>query len=62
MGATNIVVEGPTDQYLLSELVRAFVTPDNVSELLDLNAVVIWNRSWQTTGILPNCRGKPANA
>lgn len=41
MGATNIVVEGPTDQYLLSELVREFVTPDNVSELLDLNAVVM---------------------
>jgi predicted ATPase len=41
MGATNIVVEGPTDQYLLCELVRAFVTPDNVSELLDLNSVVM---------------------
>jgi ABC-type cobalamin/Fe3+-siderophores transport system ATPase subunit len=41
MGATNIVVEGPTDQYLLSELVREFVTPDNVSELLDLNSVVM---------------------
>jgi hypothetical protein len=41
MGATNVVVEGPTDQYLLSELVRRFVTPDNVSELLDLNSVVM---------------------
>lgn len=41
MGATNIVVEGPTDQYLLSELVRQFVTPDNVSEFLDLNSVVM---------------------
>lgn len=41
MGATNIVVEGPTDQYLLSELVREFVTPNNVSELLDLNSVVM---------------------
>lgn len=41
MGATNVVVEGPTDQYLLSELVRQFVTPDNVSELLDLNAIVM---------------------
>ncbi|MBI5760154.1 MAG: AAA family ATPase [Planctomycetales bacterium] len=41
MGATNIVVEGPTDQFLLSELVRQFVTPDNVSELLDLNAIVM---------------------
>jgi AAA domain, putative AbiEii toxin, Type IV TA system len=41
MGATNIVVEGPTDQFLLSEMVREFVTPDNVSELLDLNAIVM---------------------
>ncbi len=41
MGATNLVVEGPTDQFLLSELVRIFVTPDNVSELLDLNAIVM---------------------
>jgi predicted ATPase len=41
MGATNVVVEGPSDQYLLSELVRRFVTPDNVSELLDLNSVVL---------------------
>lgn len=41
MGATNVVVEGPTDQYLLSELVRKFITPDNVSELLDLNSVVM---------------------
>lgn len=41
MGATNVVVEGPIDQFLLSELVRQFVTPDNVSELLDLNAIVM---------------------
>ena len=41
MGATNIVVEGPTDQFLLSELVRQFITPDNVSELLDLNSIVM---------------------
>ena len=41
MGATNLVVEGPTDQFLLSELVREFVKPDNVSELLDLNAIVM---------------------
>ena len=41
MGATNVVVEGPTDQYLLSELIRRFITPDNVSELLDLNSVVM---------------------
>lgn len=41
MGATNVVVEGPTDQYLLAELVRRFITPENVSELLDLNALVL---------------------
>jgi ABC-type cobalamin/Fe3+-siderophores transport system ATPase subunit len=41
MGATNVVVEGPTDQFLLSELIRQFVTPDNVSEFLDLNSIVM---------------------
>ena len=41
MGATNVVVEGPTDQYLLCELVRQFVTPENVNDLLDLNSVVM---------------------
>jgi ABC-type cobalamin/Fe3+-siderophores transport system ATPase subunit len=41
MGATNVVVEGPTDQFLLSELVRQYITPDNVNELLDLNAIVM---------------------
>jgi hypothetical protein len=41
MGATNVVVEGPTDQFLLSELVRYFATPDNVNELLDLNSLVM---------------------
>lgn len=41
MGATNVVVEGPTDQYLLSELVRHFARPENINELLDLNSVVL---------------------
>ncbi len=41
MGATNVVLEGPTDQYLVSELVRAFVQPDNVSAFLDLNSVTL---------------------
>ena len=41
MGATNVVVEGPTDQYVLAELIRRFIAPDNVSELLDLNSVVM---------------------
>ena len=41
MGATNVVVEGPTDQYLISELIRYFAKPDNINELLDLNSVVV---------------------
>lgn len=41
MGTANVVLEGPTDQFLLSELVRAFATPGNVSEYLDLNAVTL---------------------
>ncbi|HUZ97476.1 MAG TPA: AAA family ATPase, partial [Edaphobacter sp.] len=41
MGATNLLLEGPTDQYLLSELIRFFVTPDTVSDYLDLNSVVL---------------------
>lgn len=41
MGATNVVVEGPTDQYILCELIRKFVTPENVNDLLDLNSIVM---------------------
>ncbi|WP_437202066.1 ATP-dependent nuclease [Planctomicrobium sp. SH664] len=41
MGATNVVVEGPTDQFLICELIRAYARPDNISELLDLNSVVM---------------------
>lgn len=41
MGATNVVVEGPSDQYILSELVRHFARPDNINELLDLNSIVM---------------------
>lgn len=41
MGGVNVVLEGPTDQYLIAELVRTFVTPDNASEYLDLNSVVL---------------------
>lgn len=40
LGADNILLEGATDQYLLTELIRIFATPKNVSEFLDLNAVV----------------------
>lgn len=41
MGATNIVLEGPTDQYLITEVVRVNAKPDTVSEWLDLNSVVL---------------------
>ena len=41
MGATNLVVEGPADQYIICELVRFFAEPDNINELLDLNSVVV---------------------
>lgn len=41
MGATNVLVEGPTDQYTLCELIRHFARPDNIGELLDLNSVVM---------------------
>jgi hypothetical protein len=41
MGATNVVVEGPADQYVICELILLFATPENVNELLDLNSVVM---------------------
>ena len=41
LGADNIVLEGTTDQYIITELIRAFATPDDVGEYLDLNSVVI---------------------
>jgi predicted ATPase len=41
LGADNVLLEGPTDQFLLAELIRVFATPQNVGEFLDLNAVVI---------------------
>jgi hypothetical protein len=40
LGTDNILLEGPTDQFLLVELIRAFATPSNVGEFLDLNTVV----------------------
>lgn len=40
LGADNLLLEGPTDQYLLAELIRVFATPENVGEFLDLNSVV----------------------
>lgn len=41
MGATNLVLEGPTDQYLLTEVIRANLTPETVSLWLDLNSIAI---------------------
>jgi hypothetical protein len=41
MGATNLVLEGPTDQFILTELVRLFSTQETISNLIDLNALTI---------------------
>lgn len=41
LGSDNILLEGSTDQYLFTELIRVFATPSNVSEFLDLNSVVV---------------------
>ena len=41
LGSDNILTEGATDQFLLTELVRVFATPQNVGEFLDLNAVEV---------------------
>lgn len=41
MGATNLVLEGPTDQYLLTEIIRTNAKPETVSDWLDLNSVAI---------------------
>ncbi len=40
LGADNILLEGATDQYILTELIRVFATPENVGQFLDLNSVV----------------------
>lgn len=40
MGATNLVLEGSTDQYLLTELIRCFATPKTLWRFLDLNSLV----------------------
>jgi hypothetical protein len=41
MGATNLVLEGPTDQYLLTEVIRANSRPETVAAWLDLNSIAI---------------------
>lgn len=40
MGETNVVVEGPTDQYFISEIIRIWSRHGRIEELLDLNSVV----------------------
>jgi predicted ATPase len=41
LGSDNILLEGTSDQYILAELIRTFVTPRNIGSLLDLNSVVM---------------------
>ncbi len=41
MGAINLIFEGPTDQYLFSEGIRLFSGTEGMTDLLDLNSVVI---------------------
>lgn len=40
MGATNLVLEGATDQYLLTELIRCYATASTLWRYLDLNSLV----------------------
>lgn len=41
MGSANLLLEGPTDQFLIAELVRAFSRPDKIHDLLDLNVITL---------------------
>jgi len=41
MGATNLVLEGPTDQFIFAELIRLFSTQETIGELIDLNSLTI---------------------
>ncbi|HVU27976.1 MAG TPA: AAA family ATPase [Verrucomicrobiae bacterium] len=41
MGATNLVLEGPTDQFILTEMVRLFSTQETIADLIDLNSLTI---------------------
>ncbi len=40
MGATNLVLEGVADQFLLTEAIRCFATPSTIHRFLDLNSLV----------------------
>ena len=41
MGEANVIVEGPTDQFILSELTRLFASQEGMDDLLDLNSIVL---------------------
>ena len=41
MGSTNLLLEGPTDQFLFTEAVRMFAGEEGMGDLLDLNAVTV---------------------
>lgn len=41
MGEANVILEGPTDQYIFSELTRLFSTYKSPDNLLDLNSIVL---------------------
>jgi len=41
MGSTNLLLEGPTDQFLFTESIRLFATPENTGDHLDLNSVTV---------------------
>lgn len=41
MGATNLLLEGPTDQFLFTEAIRMFAGEGGMGDLLDLNAVTV---------------------
>lgn len=41
MGGTNILLEGPVDQYLICELIRIFSGCEGMNDLLDLNSVIL---------------------
>lgn len=41
MGSLNLVLEGPTDQMLLSELTRELASRDDSTDFLDLNSVTL---------------------
>lgn len=45
MGKTNLILEGPADQFLICELIRQFIKPDNASEFIDLNTVIVTSAS-----------------